>query len=95
MVLQLYSSKDNLWREICMLFDKPIEFLVDTGSQVTLIPHAAAHDLGVDFSPAEGVEVHAYGGALVSILGVIINAKIAFGERSHESRVLITRDLFA
>ena len=34
--LQLDSCKDNLWHENCMLFDKPIEFLVDTGSQVTL-----------------------------------------------------------
>ena len=59
-----------------------------------MIPHAAAHDLGVDFSPAEGVEVRAYGGALLPILGVIRNDKIAFGERSHESRVRITRDLF-
>ena len=33
-----------------------------------LIPHAAAHDLGVDFSSSEGVEVRAYGSAVVPIL---------------------------
>ena len=77
-----------------MLFDKSVEFLIDTGSQVTLIPHAAAHDLSVDFSSAEGVEVRAYSSAVVPILRVINNAKIVFGEQSHKSCVLITRNFF-
>ena len=47
---------------------------------MTLIPHAAAHDLGVDFLYVKAVEVRVYGGAVVPILVVTNNVKIAFGE---------------
>ena len=65
-----------------MLFNKPIGFLIDTGSQVILIPHATVHDrcgfpIYIQYN-AKGVEVRAYGGAVVPILGVINNGKKIF-----------------
>ena len=59
-VLHLDSSNDNLWRETCMLFDKPVEFLIDTGSQVTLIPCTIARSLDAQAS-LQGIIVRAYG----------------------------------
>ena len=46
MVLRISGADDNLWRESCILFNRSIEFLIDTGSQVTLIP--SSHIEGLD-----------------------------------------------
>ena len=51
-VLNLVGSKDNLWRELCQISGTTIDFLIDTGSQVTILPASSAALTGLPVEPA-------------------------------------------
>ena len=58
-MLRISDAGDHLWRESCILFNKPIEFLIDTGSQVTLVPSTHIKGLGAQVATNLDVDVRA------------------------------------
>ena len=75
-----------------MLFDKLVEFVIDTGSQVTLIPCTIACSLDMQASSSQGIINCAYGGATVLISGVLNHATISHAGHSHKDCVLIASE---
>ena len=53
-VLNLVGGKDNLWRELCQIGGTMVDFLIDTGSQVTILPASSTVSTGlpVELAPS-------------------------------------------
>ena len=73
-VLRISDAGDNLWHESCILFNKPIKFLIDTSSLITLVPSTHIIGLGAQVATNLDVDVRAYRGAKVLISRVIDKA---------------------
>ena len=48
----LVGGKDNLWRELYQISGTMVDFLIDTGSQVTILPASSAALTGLPVEPA-------------------------------------------
>ena len=66
------------------------KFLLDSGSQVTIIPHDSAKRLNLKFTESTSPKVTAFGGHDVPVVGVIDSIAISNSTCSHSGRVLIT-----
>ena len=66
--------------------------LLDSGSQVTIIPYNSAKRLNLSFSDSVLPKVTAFGGHDVPVIGVIDSLKIANSNCFHSGRVLITSE---
>ena len=83
---------DNLWRESCRVGAATVDYLIDTGSQVTILPATLACATQLSIGPAPPQLLRAYGGSQVDIIGRISNAKIFLGNISHQGDILVTTD---
>ena len=91
-VLSLYLNKDNLWCESCCIRAATMDFLIDTGSQVTILPATLACANQLSIGPAPPQLLCAYSGGQVDIISRISNAKIFLGNISHQGNILMTTD---
>ena len=92
-VLAISSRIGDLWHESCQVGDAMISFLIDTGSQVTLLPMQLAKSTGLLISPASSQVVRAYGGGgRVHLLGKIQEAKITLNNNTSSGEILVTHD---
>ena len=89
-VLNLVGSKDNLWRELCQISGTMVDFLIDTGSQVTILSASSAVSTGLPVEPAPSHILWAYGGGRVPVIGKITNAWIDLSNFSYSGCVLVT-----
>ena len=69
-----------------------VDFLIDTGSQVTILPASSAALTGLPVEPAPSHVLRAYGGGRVPVIGKITNARIDLSNFSHSGCVLVTDD---
>lgn len=72
--------------------NKSESFLLDSGSQVTIIPHARAKYLGLQMTNSVLPKVTAFGGFDIPIVGVIDSLDISTPDCSHSGRVLVTAE---
>ena len=88
------SVKAELLMEDCNVGNTMIKFLIDTGSQVTMIPKVSAENTGCDISTPSFNEsyVTAYGGQRIPIIGVIRNATIIYKDKSISGAILVTNN---
>ena len=88
------DSKPVLLTEKCFLGNADIDFLIDTGSQVTMIPQSFADRTGYDISFPSFNEsrVTAYGGQKIPITGVLRGAKLIYKSKPIFGKILITND---
>ena len=91
-VLNLVGGKDSLWRELCQIGGTMVDFLIDTGSQVTIFPASSAASTRLPVEPAPSNVLQAYGGGRVPVISKITNARIDLGNFSHSGCVLVTDD---
>ena len=91
-VLSVYTGAVSLWHEECKVGNTVVNFLVDTGSQVTIIPASTANVTGFETSNSIGQAVRAYGGGRVTITGRIHDACVTLRGHSHVGTILITAD---
>ena len=68
------------------------KFLLDSGSQVTIIPCVRAESLGLQISNSFSPQVKAFGGFDIPILGTIDSLTISNASCSHSGRVLIAAE---
>ena len=89
-VLNLVGCTDNLWRELCQIGGTTVDFLIDTGSQVTILPasSAALTRLPVELAPSHVLRV--YGRGRIPMIGKITNTRIDLSNFSHSGCVLVT-----
>ena len=70
-----------------------ISFLIDTGSQVTLIPMQLAKSTGLLISPAPSQVIRAYGeGGRVHLLGKIQEPKITLNNNTSSGEIFVTHN---
>ena len=88
------DSRPTLLTEKCFLGDAVIEFMLDTGSQVSMIPEMKAEEAGYDISTPSFSEsfVTAYGGQKIPITGVIRDVEIRFKNQILSGTFLVTRN---
>ncbi len=86
------SGCDNLWYELCTVGDFVVNFLIDTGSQATVLPYSQAVKSGLVISPVSSAVLRAYGGGQVDVVGKIRSATVTFHDRSHSGDILVTAD---
>ena len=91
-VLNLVGGRDNLWRELCQIGGTMVDFLIDTGSQVTILPASSAASTGLPVELAPSHVLRAYGGGRVPVISKITNAQIDLSNFSHSGCVLVTDD---
>ena len=65
-------------------------FTIDTGSEVTIIPEDLALSTGSDISSTE-VNVNAYGGTQIPILGCLEDALVVSEGQAHQGLILIAK----
>ena len=91
-VLNLVDSKDNLWQELCQIGGTTVDFLINTGSQVAILPASSAALTRLPVEPAPSHVLRAYSGRRVLMIGKITNSQIDLGNFSHSRYVLVTDD---
>lgn len=69
-----------------------IDFLIDSGSQVTIIPHNDALSTGFPITRDGLPTIKAFGGSAVPILGAIEKGVVSMGENTHQGRILISKN---
>ena len=96
-VLSVNNSSDSrptLLTEKCSLGDTVIDFMLDTGSQVSMIPQMKAEEAGCDICTPSFSEsfVTAFGGQKIPIIGVIRDVELTFKSKVLSGTVLVTRN---
>lgn len=93
-VLTLDSSKvsKGLLHKQCSVGKTHVSFLIDTGSEVSILPYSIAVATGLKIVPAPEHKLHAFGGGLVEVHGKIENALIKVDNQEHSGRILVTGD---
>ena len=86
------NNNDNLWWESCQIGNSSVRFLVDTGSQVTVLPYSLATQTGLIIAPAPRQSLHAFGGGQVNLLGMINNAVISFRNNNYTGDILVAEN---
>ena len=59
-IMTVSSGCNDLWYESCMVGDLVVNFLIDTGSQATILPYSLAAKSGLAISPISSAVLHAY-----------------------------------
>ena len=75
--------------ESCMVGDLVVNFLIDTGSQSTVLPYSLA---SLAISPVSSAVLRAYGGGKVNVVGKIQSATITFHDQSHSGDMVTSND---
>ena len=83
------SSESRLWTEWCTVGKVNVSFLIDTGSEVTLLPEKLATATGLS-QVSSSVSVRAYGGQTIPILGCIEDAVIKIGGKQCSGTILVS-----
>ena len=89
--LAISNQNDNLWHESCKVGKTTVDFLIDTGSQATILPYSLAQKTGLHITSSTQA-LRAYGGGRVNILGKIHSATITLHSCSHCGDLLVTTD---
>ena len=86
--------RPTLMTEKCTLGDTVIDFMLDTGSQVSMIPKMKAEEAGCDISTPSSSEsfVTAYDGQKIPIIGALRNVELTFKNKILSGEILITKD---
>lgn len=93
---QQYTSTNKLtsaakfWYVQCSIGDASARFLVDTGSEVTLVPEKLVAATGYTMSEPLGCHLRAFGGFKPDIKGKLIDANIGIGMVSAVGTVLVS-----
>ena len=91
-VLAMSPGTGNLWWESCSIGKTVVCFLVDTGSQVTVLPRSLAIQTGLRVGPAPSQVLRAFGGSLVKIFGKISDAEVNCRGKICSGAILVTAD---
>ena len=84
------SSVGSLWYKRLQVGSRKVDFLLDCGSQVTILPKDIFKSTGLELSTDAPPVIKAYGGSVIEVLGVINNVTISFESKSHTGKMLVT-----
>ena len=69
-----------------------IKFLMDSGSQVTLLPKDLLSRTGLRMSTNNIPRITAYGGSKISVVGLVNDVSFSHAGKSHVGRIVITEE---